>query len=59
MRHNTIGRPAGPALDALPPLKRAARRLRITSWQTHYWIKKIIKRESVRAAENLNHAPEG
>ena len=53
MEHNALVRPARPPPNSLPPRKQAVpRRLRITLWQTHYWNKRIIKREPARTQES-------
>ena len=44
MKHNAVVLAARPALIYFSPRKSAIpRRLRITLWQTHSWIKKIVK----------------
>jgi len=52
MKHNGVVLAARPARIFLSPRKRAAsRRLPITLWQTHSWMKKIIKLGNARKAE--------
>ena len=44
MKHNAVALAARPALIFFSPRGSAiSRRLRITPWQTHSWIKKIVK----------------
>ena len=44
MKHSTVVLAASPVFSSFSPGKRAiSRRLRITRWQTHSWIKKITE----------------
>ena len=61
MKPNRFVLPGGPVLISVP-LRRSAipRRLRITLWQTHSWIKKIINLESARqGSSDIPDSPAG